>query len=86
MKVMLMTLPSGQERLDLCGPAWYRVTVQGCLDADRAVWFDACELRVVGERTILTGRIADQAALHGLLGRVRDLGLPLIEVCWLARP
>jgi hypothetical protein len=71
-------------RLNLCGPAVYCITVQGKLDADRAAWFDAVELVVCGEQTTLKGQVADQAALHGLLARVRDLGLPLVEVRWLA--
>lgn len=79
-----MTLSHNRERLGLCCPAVYRIVVQGCLDAGRAAWFAECDLRVVGERTVLIGRIADQAALHGLLARVRDLGVPLLEVCWLA--
>lgn len=68
-------------RLDLCQPACYRITVQGCLDSDRAAWFDAVELIVHDGQTSLIGQVADQVALHGLLAKVRDLGLPLIEVC-----
>lgn len=71
-------------RLNLWCPAVYCITVQGQLDADRAAWFDAVELVVCGEQTTLKGQVADQAALHGLLARVRDLGLPLVEVRWLA--
>jgi hypothetical protein len=71
-------------RLDLCSPARYCITVQGCLDHDRAAWFDALELIVHDEQTSLIGLVADQVALHGLLAQVRDLGLPLVEVRWLA--
>lgn len=74
-----------RRRLDLHSPARYCITVQGRLDRDRAAWFDADELTISGDRTVLTGCVADQAALHGLLSRVRDLGLPLIEVRWLDR-
>lgn len=80
----MMTLPHHHERLSLCSPAIYRITVQGRLDAGRAAWFEVLDLNVVGEHTILRACMADQTALHGLLSRVRDLGLPLIEVCWLA--
>lgn len=80
----MMMLSRNSERLSLCSPAVYRITVQGQLDADRAAWFDAVELVVCGEQTTLTGHVVDQAALHGLLARVRDLGLPLIELRWLA--
>ena len=75
-----MPQPHARGRLDLCCPAVYRITVQGRLDAARADWFAADELLTLGEQTVLTGRVADQAALHGLLGLVRDLGLPLVEV------
>lgn len=71
-------------KVGLCNAAVYRITVEGYLDAGRAAWFDDLELVASDEHTALVGRVADQAALHGLLARVRDLGLPLLEVCWLA--
>lgn len=70
-------------QLDLCCPAHYTITVQGCLDTNRARWFEDMGLSTDGATTTLTGVVADQAALHGLLARVRDLGLPLVEVRWL---
>lgn len=72
-----------ERRLDLCSPARYCIVVQGCLDRDRAAWFDALELIVHDGQTSLVGLVADQVALHGLLAKVRDLGLPLVEVRWL---
>lgn len=60
----------------------YAIKVKGHLDSDRwAEWFDgmAVELDAEGETT-LTGPVADQAALHGLLAKVRDLGLALVSV------
>jgi hypothetical protein len=61
--------------------AVYRITVQGLLDQSWADWFDGLAVipQTNGE-TLLSGRIADQAALHGLLARIRDLGLPLLSV------
>lgn len=59
----------------------YEIRLTGRLDAHWAAWFDG--LAVSQERdgiTVISGRIADQAALHGVLQRVRDLGLPLVSV------
>jgi hypothetical protein len=59
----------------------YEIRLTGHLDARWAAWFDGL---TVGQQddgsTLISGPIADQAALHGLLQRVRDLGLPLISV------
>ena len=59
----------------------YEIRLMGRLDAHWAAWFDG--LTVDHERdgtTVISGPIADQAALHGVLQRVRDLGLPLLSV------
>jgi hypothetical protein len=59
----------------------YEIRVQGALDARWSAWFaglDVCN-RAPGETT-LTGLLRDQAELHGVLAKVRDLGLPLVEV------
>jgi hypothetical protein len=78
-----MPQPLAAERLDLCCPARYRIVVQAVLDPARAAWFADLELCIADETTVLTGIIADQAALHGVLARVRDLGVPLLEVRWM---
>jgi hypothetical protein len=78
-----MLQPLAVERLDLCCPARYRIVVQAVLDPARAAWFGDLELRVIDNTTTLTGIVADQAALHGLLAKVRDLGVPLLEVRWM---
>jgi hypothetical protein len=59
----------------------YEICVQGQLDPDWAEWFDDFTLthRVKGI-TVLTGPVADQAALHGILNKIRNLGLQLISV------
>ncbi len=59
----------------------YEIRLTGRLDARWTAWFDG--LTVSHESngtTVITGAIADQAALHGVLQRVRDLGLPLVSV------
>ena len=59
----------------------YEIRLKGHLNARWADWFDGLTLtRESDGTTLLSGPIVDQAALHGLLGKVRDLGLPLIAV------
>jgi hypothetical protein len=59
----------------------YEIQVQGHLNARWAAWFDGLCLTYESDgTTCLWGSVVDQAALHGLLGKVRDLGLPLIAV------
>ena len=62
-------------------PAHYEIMVQGILDPRWSAWFDGLQLASdAAGRTTITGPVADQAALHGLLTKVRDLGLPLLSV------
>jgi len=66
-------------------PVIYQITVRGYLDQSRADWFDgmAIEPQVDAEgRSIarLTGEVVDQAALHGLLRKLYDLGLSLLSI------
>jgi hypothetical protein len=59
----------------------YEIRLTGHLDAHWAAWFDGLTVRHDSEgTTVISGPIADQAALHGVLQRVRDLGLPLVSV------
>lgn len=61
--------------------AHYALVVRGRLDAQRSAWFPGLTLSPGEEgTTLLTGPIADQAALHGVLNRLRDLGLEIIEL------
>jgi hypothetical protein len=62
------------------GPARYEIRVAGVLDGRWAAWFDGLQVSGQGEETVICGLIADQPALHGLLTKVRDLGLCLISV------
>ena len=59
----------------------YEIRLTGHLDAHWTTWFDGLSVsREVDGTTVIAGQIADQAALHGVLQRVRDLGLPLVSV------
>ncbi|SFB41581.1 hypothetical protein SAMN05192575_1111, partial [Nocardioides alpinus] len=63
------------------GPESYRIRVQGRLDARWSTWFDGMTvIRDADGTTVIRGQVSDQAALHGLIQRVRDLGLTLLEV------
>lgn len=68
------------ESASLSRPTIYRFKVQGELDAGWAAWFEDLTVTARQDETIITGPVADQAALHGLLAKIRDLGLPLISV------
>jgi hypothetical protein len=62
-------------------PGRYEIRVQGRLDTRWAAWFDGLTLAHGSDGiTVIHGPVADQAALHGLLQKIRDLGLPLISV------
>ena len=59
----------------------YEIRLTGHLDARWAAWFDGLTVGHESDgTTVLSGAIADQAALHGVIQRVRDLGLPLVSV------
>jgi len=62
-------------------PPEYEIRIRGHLAPHWATWFDTMVITTEpnGE-TILTGEVIDQAALHGLLRKLRDLGLPLLSV------
>jgi hypothetical protein len=60
--------------------AQYQITVKGILGNRWRNWFEGMTIESNGSVTKLAGTVLDQAALHGLLVRVRDLGLTLISV------
>jgi len=69
------------QKLSLCRSVTYQIKVQGHLDEYWSEWFDGLTVTYdEQDDTLLTGLVADQAALHGLLKKVRDLGLALISV------
>jgi hypothetical protein len=60
---------------------YYEIRLKGHLDARWAKWFEGLTIRLEDNGdTLLTGPVIDQSALHGLLKKVRDLGLPLLSV------
>lgn len=61
-------------------PVYYEITVEGVLEPRWSAWFDGMQLASDAGRTTIAGPVVDQAALHGLLAKVRDLGLPLLAV------
>lgn len=72
------TLPSNEDHYK---PGVYEIRIKGHL-ADRWVnWFEGLSIKLEDNGdTVLTGPVIDQAALHGLLKKVRDLGMPLLSV------
>ena len=62
------------------GPAHYEIRVEGVLDSRWAAWFGGLHIERHDMLTVISGSLADQSALHGLLARIGDLGLCLISV------
>jgi hypothetical protein len=60
--------------------AHYEIRVEGVLDPRWTVWFEGLQIDSDHSQTVISGPVTDQAALHGLLNKVRDLGLVLISV------
>jgi hypothetical protein len=58
----------------------YEIRVHGCAGPAICAQFSDCEIDVEGESTTIRALVADQAALHGLLDRVRDVGIEIVEV------
>jgi hypothetical protein len=62
-------------------PELYQIVVQGHLDSEWSDWFEGLTITLADNgETILSGPIVDQTALHGLLIKIRDLGLPLLSL------
>jgi hypothetical protein len=61
-------------------PARYEIRVDSVLDNQWADWFGSLQLGSDGTQTVIIGLLPDQPALHGLLAKIRDLGLCLISV------
>ena len=62
-------------------PMVYQIRIRGHLSRQRADWFEELTLTLEEDGdTLLTGPVIDQAALHGILKKIRDLGMPLLSV------
>jgi len=63
-------------------PTFYHIRLKGHLDTHWSAWFDNMTISNEADgEAVLRGPLADQAALHGVLIKIRDLGLPLLAVC-----
>ena len=92
MKQVAQTVPTGHTRdrvmsneinseIDPGQPLVYQIRIKGHLGREWADWFEGLTLTALDNgETLLTGSVVDQAALHGLLRKVRDLGMPLLSV------
>jgi hypothetical protein len=66
---------------------YYHIRVQGHLDTTWAAWFDPLTITdAANGEAVLAGELPDQSALHGVLIKIRDLGLPLIAIHRVAAP
>jgi hypothetical protein len=62
-------------------PEYYEIKIEGCLDPGWTDWFAGLKMtHLEGNTTLISGSLPDQASLHGLLERIRDLNLKLISV------
>jgi hypothetical protein len=68
-------------KTDPSEPSVYQIRLKGHLGPQWTDWFDGLTITLEEDgETLLTGPVIDQAALHGLLKKVRDLGIPLLSV------
>ena len=66
-------------------PTYYQIKIKGHLDNHWSAWFDSLTIsNEANGEAVLAGPLADQAALHGVLMKIRDLGLPLLAISTLA--
>jgi hypothetical protein len=72
----------GDQKTNPGQPMVYQIRIKGHLSREWAGWFEGLTITLEEDGdTLLTGPVVDQAALHGLLKKVRDLGMPLVSVC-----
>jgi hypothetical protein len=69
-------------KTDPSQPMVYQIRIKGHLGREWTDWFEGLTITLEEDGdTLLTGPVVDQAALYGLLKKVRDLGMPLVSVC-----
>jgi hypothetical protein len=61
-------------------PESYEIRVEGVLGEGWSTWFEGLRVSADGTQTVIAGQLADQSALHGVLAKVRDLGMRLVSV------
>ena len=72
---------TGNSEIGPSHPLVYQIRIKGHLGPHWADWFEGLTITLEDNgETLLTGQVVDQAALHGLLRKVRDLGMPLLSV------
>ncbi len=75
------TPDEGNQRYEPNRPMVYQIRIKGHLSQQWEEWFDGLTILLEEDgNTLLTGEVVDQAALHGILKKVRDLGMPLLSV------
>jgi len=68
-------------KIDSARPVIYQIRIKGQLDSQWTDWFGGLTITLEDNGdTLLTGKVIDQATLHGLLKKIRDLGTPLVSV------
>ena len=78
---MTETYTAPEDHEDQYEPGLYEIRIKGHLDNRWADWFDGLTIiREDNGETRLIGPVTDQAALHGILKKIRDLGMPLLSV------
>jgi hypothetical protein len=73
-------LPRGSSVSEFRPPEHYEIRVEGILGERWTGWFEGLQVSTDGTESVISGPLADQAALHGVLGRIGDLGLRIISV------
>jgi hypothetical protein len=58
----------------------YQIRLKGVLDSSWSDWFDGFTITLQGDETLLAGIVPDQSALHGILAKINDLGLPIVSI------
>jgi hypothetical protein len=76
-------MPDNQNpKTDARDSIMYQIRIKGHLSPEWTDWFEGFAILLADNgETLLTGPVVDQAALHGLIRKVRDLGIPLISLC-----